>query len=240
MLSRLKSDKFRIHEQNISYYNAIADNYDSLLDRENSNTIVREKVAEKFQHIIPAGEILDFGGGTGRDLKWLMEKGYHILFCEPSEGMKQKAIELNRKTLQYRDLFFLDKGNSDFSNWDTQIPFEKKLDAILANFAVVNCVPDIKLLFKNLSLVLKPGGHFLALILHKKYNKPLLSWLYQEILYLFKRKSTHFQVHFQNHQHRVWIHSIKEIKRISAPYFSFQSEENLTKYGFTLIHLIKK
>ena len=42
-----------------------------------------------------------------------------------------------------------------------------KIDAVLANFAVINCIPGIKSLFKGLSLIIKPGGNIIALVLTK-------------------------------------------------------------------------
>src|ERR1700730_17428602 len=149
-------DKILIHKQNCSFYDEIADNYDSMMDQEILNGITRQKVTDKFYNIIKSGEILDFGGGTGRDLEWLTHKGYRIIFCEPSEKMREKASELNKNNLHNADLVFVDPDRTDFTKWHKELPFSQKVDAILANFAVINCIADIELLFQNLALVLKP------------------------------------------------------------------------------------
>jgi SAM-dependent methyltransferase len=232
MQSALNRDTSAIHEQNISYYNAIAANYDIQLDQENSNKIVREKVAEKFQQIVQSGEILDFGGGTGQDLKWLINKGYRILFCEPSEGMRDKAVELNKNLLHYPNLIFIEKGREDFTKWDKQMPFSQKVDAILANFAVLNCIPDIGLLFRNLALVLRPGGSLIAVVLRPKFSHVLRSFagLSQETL----------NITYRGHRQTVYIHPVKEIRKASAFYYYFSSWISLHGSGFLLIHLTRK
>lgn len=240
MPSRITQDYFRIHEQNISFYDAIAGNYDSNLDREISNQIVRKKVEEKFHEIVKKGSILDFGGGTGKDLEWLIKKGYRIFFCEPSERMIEIAVKQNKNILQSNNILFLDRGKSDFTQWHKEPPFHQKVDAILSNFAVINCIPDIDLLFRNLALVTKPGGHLIALILHKKYRKTTISWLYQEVMSFLYRKPNKFQIRYREHQQTVWIYSIRNIKSSSSSYFYFKSKENLSMYGFSMIHLIRK
>jgi SAM-dependent methyltransferase len=166
-------DKDLIYKQIISFYDEIADHYDNLMDQEIGNRITRQKVADKFCNLIHSGEILDFGGGTGLDLEWLTHKGYRIIFSEPSGKMREKAFELNKNTLHNPDLVILDSNKTDFTKWHRELPFLQKVDAILANFAAINCIPDIELLFRNLALVLKPGGQLLALILHEKFKKKI-------------------------------------------------------------------
>ena len=40
------------NEKNIAFYNEIAANYDTILDQESSNEIVRKRVKEKFISIV--------------------------------------------------------------------------------------------------------------------------------------------------------------------------------------------
>src|ERR1700722_678196 len=99
MTGKTHRDESVIYRQNISYYDEIADDYDAMLQRDASNKITREKVAEKFTLLVKNGAVLDFGGGTGSDLGWLSGGNYDILFCEPSVGMRRKAILYNKSTL---------------------------------------------------------------------------------------------------------------------------------------------
>ena len=106
MPAKLNQDKFRINAQNISYYNEIADFYDHIMEKKDSNKIVRGKVAEKFCDIVKEGNVLDFGGGTGLDLDWLTSKGYSVFFCEPSSGMREKAVNHNNNLLNHPNVLF--------------------------------------------------------------------------------------------------------------------------------------
>ena len=240
MAPKLSQNKFRINEQNISYYNEIADSYDNILDQKDSNKIIRQKIAKKFCDIVEGGNVLDFGGGTGLDLEWLVNKGYSVFFCEPSSGMREKAVNYNKNFLHNNSIIFLDDNRTDFTQWNKQLPFPSKVDAVLANFAVINNIADIALLFNALSLVSKPGAHFIALILDNDFKKTLRSRLYRNIRSFIFRKPFSFQIQHKENRQTVFIYTIKEIKRASAGFFDFCSHEFLYQSGFSLIHLIRK
>src|SRR5579863_9383048 len=135
----------QISKQNISYYNEIAENYDTILNENENNKIIRETVADRFSSLVKAGCVLDFGGGTGRDLGWLIQHPYQVLFCEPSATMREIAIHRVSKEFPDARISFFDDSKSDFRNWNDIFPFERKVDAIIANFAVINCIPDVQL-----------------------------------------------------------------------------------------------
>ena len=162
-----------ILEENISYYNSIAGQYNNMVDK-NSDKAVREKVANRFCSIVQNAAVLDFGGGTGLDLKWLAENNNQIFFCEPSKAMREIAIS-TCKNLLTQNIIFLDDLTADFRQWKRHLPFVEKADAVLANFAVLNCIPDIELLFQNLGPFIKDGGNIIALILTKNFKRRLMS-----------------------------------------------------------------
>lgn len=224
--------------ENILYYNAIAQEYNDMLEND-SDRIVREKVANKFCSIVKASAVLDFGGGTGLDIEWLSANNHTVLFCEPSISMRGQAIG-NHKSLLRDNVTFLDDSATDFRQWHLKIPFAEKVDAVLSNFAVLNCIPDIELLFQNLALVVKPGGNMIALVLTKNLKK-VLKGNFRNILTSFIRhKPASINIAYKEYQQTVYIYSIKEIIKASKKYFSFCSSEVLPASGFTLIHLMRK
>ena len=85
-----------ITRQNIAYYKAIATGYDAILEEDAANAAVRSRVAEVFTSLVRGGCIIDFGGGTGQDSKWLANRRYHVIFCEPSPAMREIAIKRSR------------------------------------------------------------------------------------------------------------------------------------------------
>ena len=233
-------NKSQVAKLNISYYDKIAGSYDDILNEESSNKVVRERVREKFTTLVPEKElVLDFGGGTGVDLDWLTANQYTILFCEPSASMREKAIHGGNKA-QDRHVIFLENDKTDFSTWHENLPFERQADAILANFGVINCIPDINLLFQNLSLIIKPGGHFIAVFLDRPLRK-MWSWHRRNTLKtLLLGLPFMMYVYYKENKQTVFVHSVKEIKRAAASSFDYVSHERISNTGFILIHLVKK
>lgn len=224
--------------KNIDFYNEIANNYDAILDDESSNEHIRNKVKEKFMSLVKTGWVLDFGGGTGRDLDWLIDNNYRVIFCEPSEGMRQKAINQHQNDIPDNRLIFLDDKRVDFTTWQSHPPFSIKTDAIISDFAVINCIGDIELLFKNLSGVIKPGGHFLALMLQHGYKKSRIWKLRQFFRSLVSSNPLVLNVNYNNYRQTVYMYTPNVIQKASSPYFEMHSAENL--FEFTLFHFVRK
>lgn len=232
-------DRFNAIEKNISYYNEVACTYDSIMEQDESNKLVRQKVREKFLSTVKSGSVLDFGGGTGLDLDWLTTGDYDIFFCEPSAAMRDKAIHHNASILHNNRIIFLDKDKTNFMTWHSVRPFSIQVDAMLANFGVLNYIPDIGSLFNNLAVVLKPGGHFLLLILHLNFKKRV-QWHRRNALYSLVFGTTFkMYIPFKEEKQTVFVYTPGEIKRASAEYFDYCEHELLKSFDFTLIHLIR-
>jgi len=224
----------------ISYYNEIAANYENMLAADESNQQVRQQVAKTFCSTVAPGLVLDFGGGTGSDLDWLTRHHYNVIFCEPTEAMRQKAIDHNNNMIHNWSINFLEPDKTNFRNWKSQTPFTQKVDGVLANFAVFNCIPDIDLLFESLALITKPGAHLFALVLESSFRKRLRSNFRGSLSTLFNSKPVELNVSYKEKQHTAYIHSEKALRKYSAPYFSFDMLKLLPGGAFVLIHLIRK
>jgi SAM-dependent methyltransferase len=230
--------RMKTGSENISYYNAIANEYNDMLDK-NPDRILREKIANKFCSIVKGAAVLDFGGGTGLDLEWLADNNHTIFFCEPSIGMRERAI-CNHTNLLHEKVIFLEDSAADFRQWHLQLPFAEKVDAVLSNFAVLNCIPDIGLLFKNLAIVVKPGGNVIALVLTRNLKKILKRNFGSILKYFIHHEPVTINIRYKKNQQTVYIYSIKEIIKASKKHFNFCSSEVLPLSGFTLIHLKRK
>src|SRR5277367_4884220 len=229
----------QITRQNISYYDKIASNYVFILGKDANNNIIRQIVAARFVGLVKGDHILDFGGGTGLDLAWLIQEKYRITFCELSEIMCQLAKE--RVTNQFPDVHveFLENDKMDFRNWTYEQPFNFQMDAVLANFAVLNCIPDISCLFQKLALPLKPGGVLLALILDNSLLNRFRLNLKGTLKSLVFGFPTKFHVEFNGNRQIVYVHSTKSIRKAAAGYFQCVEIERFQNYGYRLIHLIR-
>jgi SAM-dependent methyltransferase len=226
-----------VFNQNMSYYDAIAGQYDKTLNSDHSNELIRLKVASTLTGLLPEGTVLDFGGGTGQDLPWLIKKGYRIIFCEPSFKMRARAKEWVESSPPGKRVIFLDDENSNFTHWQNKSAFSLKVDAVLANFAVVNCIPDIDGLFKSLSLVTAPGAHVLFLVLKSSLKDRWRSNRRETLLSIFSGATIRINTSFNNHRQIVYLHTDAKIKRAAAPFFDFISNIAMPAGSFTLIHL---
>jgi SAM-dependent methyltransferase len=227
-------------QQNISYYDWIAPQYDDMMDLDPGNAAAREMVADTFQHTVLDGTVLDFGGGTGKDLGWLSKNKYHIIFCEPSPAMRERAIRLNEEQLHYRDIVFLDDAAANFLNWSQQLPFTQKADAVLCNFAVINYIPDLKSLFGSLSLVTRPRAHLVMLALNSSFKKRWRSSAGGAILSLFSGVAVKTNIEFQERQQMVYLYSTTQIEMAAAKFFDFVKATPVKENEFQLIHLIRR
>ena len=233
------NDRFNAIEQNISYYNEVARSYNSIMEKDESNKFVRQRVRDKFFSIVTSGSVLDFGGGTGLDIDWLSTRDYNIFFCEPSAAMREKAIHHNESTLHNNRIIFLEPDKTNFNNWHSNPPFSTPVDAVLSNFGVLNYIPDIRWLFHNMAGVLKPGGHFLFLILHLNLKKRL-QWHRRNALHSLVFGTTFkMYIPFKEEKQTVFVYTPREIRRASAEYFDYGEHEILKPFDFTLIHLIR-
>lgn len=230
----------QIRQQNIAFYDEIANQYDSLLTQEDANQLVRKQVKEQLLQAQPSGAVLDFGGGTGLDLDWLTASQYQVIFCEPAAAMREKAIAHSREMLPESSIQFLPDAQTDFTRWAEQRPFPQSVDAILANFGVFNAIPDIDLLFHHLSLVLKPGGHCLSVILDRPLKK-MWQWHRRHTVgTLFLRRPFVMYVWHQGHRQTVYVHTAKALQTAAAPWFTLRLCQPIAGTSFLLLHLVKK
>jgi SAM-dependent methyltransferase len=234
-----KNDPSRIIQQNISYHDEVAEEYDAIMDSHQPNQLIRQRVKEKFCRLAPQGRVLDFGGGTGLDLGWLTAAGYEVVFCEPSAAMRKKAMEYHRTALHSDRVTFLEGRQTDFLTWEQRLPFAGKVDAVLSDFGPLNYVPDIRALFRCLARVIRPGGYFVLLVLHLPFAKRLKWHRRNAIGSLLFRHTFRMYIPYKDHQQMVFVHTEREIKRAAAPWFRYGGAELLSDHDFTLIHLIR-
>jgi SAM-dependent methyltransferase len=219
--------------KNISYYDEIAGSYDAIMNDAHSNKIIRRRVSEKFEkEVEPGARVLDFGGGTGADLEWLTARPYSVIFCEPSEAMREKAMDRQQDKPAGGRVQFLSGAAVDFTLWPDHSPVSSPVDAVLANFAVINCIRDIGMLFRSLGLVLRPGGGLIALLLRPGLRRELRS--------LAGFKTDTLEVGFKDQRATVYLHSVKEIQAAASPFFTISSRESLRGSQFLLINLTRK
>jgi SAM-dependent methyltransferase len=215
-------------KKNIDFYNNVANEYDNQqLDRKSE--IVRSFVKNYVLQTVKPCRLLDFGGGTGMDLAWLIENNFSVTFCEPAEKMRDIAIRRAGKIAGDR-IYFLGGDKNKFETWTNEnLPFPQA-GCVLANFNVINSIPDMKLLFQKLKIVLVPGGHFIGTMLNMRFVyrmkiKPV------HVLNSLFHKQTSKQ---ENPVQSVFRHKPGYLRMIAKPAFSLHSMNSIPGTDFLL------
>ena len=102
------------------------------------------------KHLAPGADVLDIGCGSGRDLKWLRERGFSVTGFERSKGLAALARRHAGCTVV----------EGDFEIYDFS---RLQADALLLCGALVH-LPHARFeeVFKNILRALKPGGRVLV------------------------------------------------------------------------------
>lgn len=221
-----------------SFYDRIAQEYNRQLDTARDER-VRRYVADIFTRTVFGESVLDFGGGTGLDTPWLTKHYNRVYFLEPSSQMRNVAMKGSPQTSGKNILFIED--NLDFNRWSSDhLPFQEKVDGILANFAVVNCIADISLLFEKISLVSKPGGYFLCTVLNVRRFPILKNYPFRTFIKALLGRTPEISNNYKGFGHLTYLHSIRSLKNFSKEYFHWIQYIPIKNSPFALVVLKKK
>lgn len=203
-----------------------------------SDEAVRHLVQQVFTNRVNAGFVLDFGGGTGIDFSWLLRPEYNLFFLEPS--LQMRALAKKACTGSSKFPWFLEQY-IDFHLWsEQQLPFQEKMDGVLANFAVLNCIPDITSLFNKLSLVCSRGCFFLATVLNTKPGKLLKTHSLLVAIKSILNSKLVSTNEFRGVSQQTFLHTVSAYRSAARKNFKFLSFEPIAFSDFAILTLEKK
>jgi ubiquinone/menaquinone biosynthesis C-methylase UbiE len=143
---------------------------------------MRKKIREHvLKYLKEEDKILELNAGTGLDAVFFAQKGVYVHATDISDGMLN---QLKKKILLNNLRDKISSQKLSFANLD-EIK-NKKFDYIFSNFGGLNCLHDLKMVTKNLSSLLKPGGKVTFVVM-----PPVCPW---EILLIFRG---HFKTAFR-------------------------------------------
>lgn len=177
-------------------------------------------VRDRFQQIalnlfVKGAGVLDFGAGTGIDAKTYAAHGHQTFVYEPSEAMRAYLEHHCRDEIARKTIVTLAS------------PLHCKVQAVTANFAVLNHFEDHALLFEELSSVVEQGGFVLASMLNPYYLGDVrYGWWRKNLVNLVRRGR--YAIPSESRIHRFLP---RVVARAAAPYFRL---ERLTPRGFGL------
>ncbi|HLK30539.1 MAG TPA: class I SAM-dependent methyltransferase [Puia sp.] len=219
-----------------AFYNFIASDYNGHMTE--SDETVRNHVIKTLINTVPDGSVLDFGGGTGLDLQSLIYNRYKVHFLEPSPHMRaiaKKTVPENAENL------IVIEENIDFHNWSADnLPFNEKMNGILANFAVLNCIEDIELLFEKLSLISTPHCKIVATVIDTLPAKMIEMYSLKVAIKSFLNIPLSTQNSYKGVTQKTFLHTKLHYKNTSAKYFNFISYSSIKSSHFAILILSKK
>lgn len=177
---------------------------------------VRDMFQEMALALMPAGaEVLDFGAGTGIDAKVYAAHGHQTFVYEPSDAMRTYLAQYCHDEIERETVVML------------SLPLMHKVQAITANFAVLNHFNGHASLFDEFSRLIDRGGFVLASMLNPFYlGDARYGWWRANLLNLVRRG--HYPCPSESHVRRF---SPRVVARAAAPHFRL---ERLVPRGFGL------
>jgi SAM-dependent methyltransferase len=169
--------------------------------------LVRDRFQKLALELLPAGaEVLDFGAGTGIDAKAYAAGGHPTYVYEPSEAMRGYLAVHCRDDIERKAIV------------SVASPLACQVDAVTANFAVLNHIPDQAALFEQLAGVVRPGGFVLASMLNPYFVGDMrYRWWRANLLNLVLRG--HYAIASESNIHRF---APRVMARAAAPHFRLE------------------
>lgn len=211
--------------QSSEYFNAIADSYEEMVQHK-SGRETRSDIKNYIEKVRGINTVLDFGGGSGLDLPWLLEYE-KVIFCEPADRLREKVESLSLQEHQKRKLIVPDDSFHDFRNWSGEhFDQDHKVEALLANFGVINNIEELEVVFEKWDLAIRKNGHLFISALKFSSLKALL----------FPHKRIR-KMEYNGAEMKVYYYTPREIISAADPYFKL-----LCKFqtgSFTFYHFVK-
>lgn len=138
-------------------FDAVAEKFDERFGPWESVNAQRRAVRAALVEAFPAGgRVLELGGGTGEDARWLAEHGYDVLLTDASPTMVRVSAEKLAGTSARARLCPAESLESlaDEHAAAGDPPF----DGAFSNFAGLNCVPDLSPVARGLARLVRPGA----------------------------------------------------------------------------------
>ncbi len=152
-----------------SYYDRMATMYDAQVDGVPDNRAIRNAFRSRVAMLAgPGGTILDFGCGTGTDAAWYADQGHRVIAYDISSAMLGVLRVRCAEAIAQGTIIPVIPG--DFRDLELTLQRASPVDAIAANFAVLNHVDDLAPLLASLSSHLTPGASLVAALLNPWYR----------------------------------------------------------------------
>ncbi|QRF75926.1 Mg-protoporphyrin IX methyl transferase [Thermoplasmatales archaeon] len=161
-------------------FDSVADNYDEHIFGNRINVLLRERSLKKLRKYLGKHQnVLEIGCGTGAETLELLRDGHEVFAIDISSRMLDNINAKARKEGIHERLNTMKLSASSIGELEG-ILGKSAFDAGYSTYGALNCEPDIEKIPGALSVLIKPGGYFIAGV----YNKFCLSEMASNILSL--------------------------------------------------------
>ena len=198
-------------------FDAIAERFDERFGEWASVTAQRRQVRAALARAFPVGaRVLEIGGGTGEDARWLAERGRTVLLTDPSPTMVRlaaaKLVPLGMPEPVVAPAEYLDRALDE----DVE-----RFDGAFSNFAALNCVSDLAPVGQALARLVRPGGRLALVLFGTCAPGEWVTQLVRRDAKAIVRRFSHDDVpaRLGGQRFTVRYHRAAEVARAFAPWF---------------------
>jgi ubiquinone/menaquinone biosynthesis C-methylase UbiE len=144
-------------------FDAVAPHFDARFGGWLSVAAQRRAVRRRLLAALPIGaRVLELGGGTGEDAVWMAQHGFQVLLTDASPAM---VLQARAKLAPYGAQAEV-AAAEDLPRFaaDQLRRGGRPFDAVLSNFAPLNCVEDLAPVARGLATLIRPGGHAMLVL----------------------------------------------------------------------------
>lgn len=166
-LAERKENSMSHSDRSASFYDGIASSYDREVARDPGYWWTRAAFRQFVADEVPVGStLLDFGCGTGLDAAWYAKRGYQVAVYDNSAGMLAQLRTRCAEEISSGTVVLIEMSYEDFLSGADASP---AVDAVVANFAVLNQIQKPSHLFYALEKRLRTGGRVIVSVLNPFY-----------------------------------------------------------------------
>lgn len=206
----------------VDAFSVAAATYDESFESSPVTGRVRRVVWQELLNVFPAGSrVLELNCGTGTDALFLAQHGVNVVATDGSEGM---LAETRTKIMahQFESSPILKKLSLEaFANGPPEVPTTPIFDGVLSNFGGLNCIPDLRSVFRRAAQLIRPGGYFVLCLINRHAILEIVTLLMRgRISQAFRRlpnDGCFVQVGLQSI--RVWYFSPAQVTEQSGGWF---------------------
>jgi SAM-dependent methyltransferase len=202
-------------------FDAVAARFDTRFGAWRSVAAQRREVRSALAQAFPRGSrVLEVGGGTGEDARWLAARGREVLLTDGAPAMVRIAREKLRSQRGPLPLVVAAERLGDLAR-DRSAAGIPPFDGAFSNFAALNCVQAIGGFAGGLARLLRPGAPALLVLFGTMCPGELVVQLARGDVRaaLRRRERGPVAARLGGRDFTVRYHSAAELRRAMSPWF---------------------